>query len=62
MSSPKDTYFPEITKEKESCERCEKTIPANTELFFNENNGEVFCSTACCEENWYPTINMDRYN
>ena len=52
MSSPKDTYFPEITKEKESCEQCEKTIPANTELFFNENNGDVFCSTACCEENW----------
>ena len=52
MSSPKDTYFPEIAKEKESCERCGKTIPANTELFFNENNCEVFCSTDCCEENW----------
>ena len=52
MSSPKDTYFPEIAKEKESCERCGKTIPANTDLFFNENNGVVFCSTDCCEGNW----------
>ena len=52
MSSPKDTYFPEIAKEKEACERCGKTIPANTELFFNENNGEVFCSSDCCEGNW----------
>lgn len=52
MSSPKETYFPEITTEKELCEGCGKNIDVDTELFFNENNGEVFCSTSCCEENW----------
>jgi hypothetical protein len=52
MSSPKETYFPEIAKEKESCEGCGKNIDVDTELFFNEDNGEVFCSTQCCEENW----------
>jgi hypothetical protein len=52
MSSPKETYFPENAKEKELCEGCGKSIEVGAELFFNEDNGDVFCGTSCCEENW----------